>query len=44
MPPRPHVAVLAGSLVLAAIDSSGWVAESDPVYVCLVDNLVGPCG
>jgi hypothetical protein len=26
-----------------AVDSSGWVAESPPVYVCLVGNVVGPC-
>jgi hypothetical protein len=27
-----------------AVDSSGWVAESPPVYVCLTDGFVGPCG
>ena len=26
-----------------AVDSSGWVAESPPVYVCLAGNNVGPC-
>jgi hypothetical protein len=26
-----------------ATDSSGWVAESEPVYVCLEGGDVGPC-
>ena len=30
-------------LTAVATDSSGWVAESPPVYVCLVGNDVGPC-
>ena len=26
-----------------ATDSSGWVSESPPVYVCLTGNAAGPC-
>lgn len=35
---------IAYRLVGVATDSSGWVAESDPVYVCLDGGKVGPCG
>jgi glucose/arabinose dehydrogenase len=35
---------IAYRLVGVATDSSGWVAESDPVYVCLDGGEVGPCG
>ena len=34
---------IAFRVVGVATDSSGWVAESDPVYVCLVGADVGPC-
>ena len=34
---------IAFRVVGVATDSSGWVAESDPVYVCLVGGGVGPC-
>jgi hypothetical protein len=30
-------------VVGVATDSSGWVAESDPLYVCLAGGQIGPC-
>ncbi len=34
---------IAYRLVGVATDPTGWVAESDPVYVSLVGSMVGPC-